>query len=101
MRKFINTEFSEQELRELIASTVKEVLQETFPKYLLLSNNSPPAISNDKLLSRKEVCQLLKVSLPTVVKLHNEGKIKFSIIRGSYRYNKKDIDQFLNQSGRG
>ena len=99
MKKFsLITEYSEIELKELIAEVVSEALQQTLSKHLIELKNSGSNNSPNELLDRKAVCKLLKITLPTLSKLQNEGKLKALIVGGSYRYYKKDIDNFLQGS---
>lgn len=92
----LQTEYNEIELKQIIADAVREILQQPLLQVVPQLSNSPPNFSSDKLLSRKDVSKLLNISLPTLAKLQNEGKIKAVIIGGSYRYSKKHIEQFIN-----
>ena len=87
------TEYSESELQDIIASAIKQAL-ETFE-----SKSSPPSAAppwNEPLLSRTDVCKKLKLSNPTVSKLHKQGKLKAIVVGGSYRYSKKSIADFMS-----
>ena len=93
MRHIITTQYTSEEFKFLIDTAVSEALQQLIP-LVLKSTNSPP--STTKLLTRKEVCKILHVSLPTLSKLQRLGKIKAAIICGSYRFSEKQIMDLMN-----
>lgn len=77
---------TKDELKELIAETVKEQLTEFFNK-----EKAP----DNRLLSRKEVATLLGVSLPTLHRWTLDGTIKAFRVGRSVRYKMNDIEQAL------
>ena len=88
------TEYSELELKSIISAAVAEAIQQFELKKTIPSENSQN--TSDHLLSRKEVCGILNLSLPTIAKLQKVGKIKAVTICGSYRYSQKHIADLLN-----
>lgn len=94
LRKFaLVTEYSEDDLKNIILSAVAQALQEFTTKLANKSANSPP--HTDYLLSRKQVSKLLNLSLISVAKLQKEGKLKSVILGGTYRYSQKHIMELL------
>ncbi len=53
-----------------------------------------------RLLTVKEVCEYLNVSKPTVYRLIKEGKLKPIKIGKATRFEKEDIDKFINEQKR-
>jgi excisionase family DNA binding protein len=49
-------------------------------------------------LSRKEVCELLKISLPTLDKLCKESFFKRIIIGGQVRFDQDQVLEAINKS---
>lgn len=96
MKRCITTEYSDVDFTALIESTVKKVLQQSLLELAPHLSNSPPEKLSEKLLDRKSVCELLKISLPTIAKLQREGKIRGVIVGGAYRYKKADVLAFIN-----
>lgn len=94
MRHIITTQYTPEEFKLLVDTAVSEALQQLIP-LVLKSTNSPP--STTKLLTRKEVCKILHVSLPTLSKLQKLGEIKATIISGSYRFSEKQIMDIVNK----
>lgn len=97
MKRCVTTELSDSEFKQIIFDAVAEILEQKLQK-LNLSQQTASTGTNDKLLSRAEVCKLLRISLPTLSKLQKDGKLKFIILGGSYRYRKKDVEKILNSS---
>lgn len=94
------TEYNELELAEIIKTAVQLALEQYSSKVLNQSSNSPP--TQDRLLTRRQVCAFLGITLPTLGRLQREGILKAIIIGGSYRYSKKHIDKVIcadNKSG--
>ena len=89
---------TEKELKSIITTAVTEALLQYTSNLIPTSANSPP--DPDYLLSRKAVCEILNLSLPTVSKLQKLGKIKAVTICGSYRYSKKHITDILNNKNK-
>ncbi len=53
-----------------------------------------------KLLTIKEVCEYLNVSKPTIYRLIKEGKLKPIKIGRATRFDKEDIDKFIEEQKR-
>lgn len=88
MEKFIVTNYDREELILMIKEAFREEL-----KTILAQQEKER--DYDQLLSRKEVAELLKVSLVTVSKYQREGIFPYSRL-GRYVYFKKgDIMQAL------
>jgi excisionase family DNA binding protein len=52
-----------------------------------------------ELMTRKDVCQLFKVSLPTVLRLEAAGKLTpVRLGAGSVRHRKSDVEKFITES---
>jgi len=98
MKRTICTEYNDTEFKELVASAVKEVLEQSLSQFIPRLANPTPNQLSDRLLSRKEACKSLRISLPTLAKLQKEGKIKVVIIGGSYKYSNKHIQEVMNGS---
>jgi hypothetical protein len=89
---------TEIELKSIITTAVTEALLQYTSNLIPTSANSPP--DPDYLISRKTVCEILNISLPTAAKLQKSGKIKAVTICGSYRYSKKHITDILNNKNK-
>lgn len=79
---------SKSELKELIADAVKE----QFPQFL--DQNKKP---DTRLRTRKEVAELLSISLPTLHTWTKEGLIKAVRIGQSVRYRPEDVEKALEE----
>ncbi|HEY5370636.1 MAG TPA: helix-turn-helix domain-containing protein [Hanamia sp.] len=90
------TEYNESDLRQIISELLSDLLEKYLSKTSPYLNNSPPLSSIDPLLTRSDVCKILHITLPTLSKLQDEGKIKATIVGGSYRYSKKNITAFIS-----
>ena len=90
------TEYNESELKKIISEVLSDLLGKHLSKTPPYLSNSPPISSIDPLLTRSDVCKILHITLPTLSKLQDEGKIKAIIVGGSYRYSKKNITAFIN-----
>ena len=77
---------SKSELKGIIAEALKEELSSFFSK---------ESKSDSRLRTRKEVAEMLSISLPTLNTWTKEGIIKTSRINNSVRYNMEDIEQAL------
>lgn len=59
----------------------------------LLSNSPIPGhVGRKKPITTKELCELLNITEPTIIRWRNKGKIPFMRIGGSFRY---DIEAVL------
>lgn len=80
------------ELEKLQKKWIKEVLQE----YIIEIKNQSEQI--DKMFTRKETAEFLKVSLPTLHIWSKTGKLKFYRIGNRVLYKKNEIMNALKQS---
>lgn len=78
---------SKDELKGLIAETLKEELSVFF--------NKENKLDDSRLYTRKEVAKILSISLPTLNTWTKQGVIKASRIGNSVRYSAEDIEQAL------
>jgi|ERR1035437_2823358 hypothetical protein len=96
MKKFsLTTEYSETELLNLIEQCVQKTIQQELSKIISQLANSPPANNNYKLLTRKDLKVMLRLSYPTISRLTKEGILKAKIVGGSYRYLATDVSKYL------
>ena len=72
---------STSELRDLIANVLKEELNIFFEKDKL----------DNRMLTRKQVCEMLGISLPTLHSWTKEGILKGIRIGNAIRYHAEDI----------
>jgi|GEM_PF-6322959 len=93
MKKVLTYEYSPQELTELIQNAVRDVLAD-FSLAHPVANNSPP-LADPEVLSSKEVCAMLGISAPTLIKYRKEGKISGKRIGGKIFYIKSNIEKLL------
>lgn len=94
MRRAFFFEYNRDELLELLKDAVREVLHEQ--NYVAPIANSPPAIQNLDVLSPAQVCDILRISRPTLNKYRKTGKLKGKKTDGKVFYKRSDIDNFLN-----
>jgi hypothetical protein len=83
----ILNEISEQELRSIISETVADELQKF----------SPPQKDQIKYLTRSEVSQLLRISLPTLNDYTKTGIIKGYRINGRVLYKSDEVENSLKE----
>ena len=95
-RFYLLTEYNESDLKQIISEVLSDLLEKYLSKTPAYFSNSPPISSIDPLLTRSDVCKILHITIPTLSKLQDEGKIKAIIVGGSYRYSKKHIGEFIN-----
>ena len=94
MRHIITTQYTSEEFKFLIDEAVKDALQQLIP-LISKSTNSPP--SSSPLITRKQACLVLNISLPTLSNLVKSGRLKASIIGNSYRFSEKHIMDLINK----
>ena len=51
-----------------------------------------------ELLTIKEVCEVLKISRWTAAKIIESGALKASMVAGTYRVKRSDIDKMINSN---
>jgi hypothetical protein len=93
MERQITFTYSPEELYSIIKSAVQEALssQET-----ITYANSPPISSPLDILSATEVCKVLHISRPTLIKYSNQKILVGKKVRGKIYYQKSAIEQFLS-----
>lgn len=99
MGKLFYTTYTESELKSLFAEIIQPLITSEIQKIIASPNNSPPKES-DTYLTRKETCQLLHLSLPTLTKLSKEGKLKAKVVGGSYRYSRQQVEKYMSGGNR-
>ena len=79
------------ELRTLIQESVKEEVQKILIEYKENLTETPI-----KLLTRKEACKLLNISLPTLHDWTSRGIIPYYKINTRIRFKQEDIEKLLS-----
>jgi excisionase family DNA binding protein len=87
--KFIVTNYDQSELISLIREAFREELKESL-------NQQEREIDYNVLLSRKEVAELLNVSLVTVSKYQRAGKLQYYRIARHVYFKKGEIMKALD-----
>ena len=95
MGKLIYTTYNELEIRSLLSEILQPIVAYEIQKVFSSSINSPPS-SDKEYLTRKGLCKLLNISLPTLSRLIKDGTLKPKIVGCSYRFSKNQIDAYMN-----
>ena len=95
LKQFI-CQYTELELVELIKQAIRAVNAEQ--SSVIHTANSPPLIDSTTSLSSKEVCALLGISAPTLIKYRQAQKIRGKKICGKYFYLYSEIQKMLSPS---
>jgi hypothetical protein len=90
MSQIILTTHTTEELAGLINSAVQEAIKNTLP---IINSVSP----SEKLLTRKETADKLKISLVTLNDWTKRGMIQSYIIGGRVLYKESEIEKSLHQ----
>ena len=93
MEQIILQGITAEELFKRLDNMIKDQMA-LFSKQL---KNSNPNSSDQDLLSRKEVCQILKISLPTLNTWTKEGLIPSYRIGTRILYKSEDVNSALNK----
>ena len=81
---------------EVMANTIREIVVSEIQKVKELISLTPKEDETDKILTREEVCKLLKVSPTTLFNWNNDKiLINYKVGRRVY-YNKSDVLAILN-----
>ena len=81
---------------EVMANTIREILVSELQKVKELISLTPKEDDSDKILTREEVCKLLKVSLTTLFNWNNDKTlVNYKVGRRVY-YMKTDVLALLN-----
>lgn len=93
MKKLYAFELSSQDdLLALIKQAVQEVLSDNHSSF-----NSLPPPNDIDVLTSKDVCNLLGISTPTLIKYRKSGRLRGKRVSGKYHYLKSDINNFLKK----
>ena len=87
MESTILTNVSTHELRDLISESVRKELENLFPI----------PVQENELLTRKQVAEILSISLVTLHDWTKRGLIPALRIGSRIRYNKADVMEALNE----
>ena len=98
MEKIIYTTYDESEIRNLLESIIRPIIASEIQKIILPSNSPHPDAK--EFLTRKDVCKLLNLSLPTVTELTKKGLLKAKILGSTYRYSRAQIDNYMNNANK-
>jgi excisionase family DNA binding protein len=55
------------------------------------------SVSNDEILTLKEIAQLLKVAEKTVCTMAQNSELPAFKVRGQWRFRREDIDRWIDQ----
>lgn len=94
MERTISFQCTPDELFELIKNAVRTVTAENKADTQI---NIPQA---DGVLSSKEVCELLHISAPTLIRYRKEGKIKGKRVGGKIFYKKSEVEKAITPAHR-
>jgi len=67
----------------------------------LFSQETKKSLNNDKYLTRREVTQLLKISLPTLHRYTKDGVLRSYRIGGKVRYKQHEVETALKERNFG
>ena len=87
--KFVVTNYNQDELISMIREAFREELKESL-------NQQQREIDYNVLLTRKEVAEMLKVSLVTVSKYQKSGKLQYSRLGRHVYFKKGEIMKALD-----
>ncbi len=76
--------FSEEEFKQMFTEVIKAALSEIKIE-----------VVEDKIMTRQEVADYLRISLPTLHDYMKKGRIPFYRINSRIRFKKKDLDKLL------
>lgn len=93
MNGLIIQQITLHELESLVRNVVREEIQSSAPPNNLLK---PPDIQDEILLSKSEASKILRVSLPTFMKMVKEGQVKPYKIGKRFKFKKSQILSSLN-----
>lgn len=95
MEKFL-IQLTQPELKALIRETFNEVVSNELKNHFIVP--APECTSGtQELLTRREVAQLLQVSLPTLHAYTKQGLIKAIRFGRQVRYRKSDIEAAMQE----
>lgn len=88
MKTIVVRELEVNELVEMICSKLKAEITDRLPEKEV----------NEEYLTRNETSKFLKISLPTLSKYCQDGRIKSYRIGRSIRFKKTEIEQLIDKS---
>lgn len=94
MERTISFQCTPDELFELIKNAVRTVNAEGKEQARV---NTPKV---DDVLSPKEVCKLLQISAPTLIRYRKEGKIKGKRVGGKVFYKMSEVERAITPAHR-
>ena len=97
MEKIIYTSYTEKDLTQLLSEIIRPIIEDEV-KNLLDENKKLYEKHADEFISRKEAATLLKVSTFTISNLMKKGAIKTTVVGGQYRFSKKELFKYLNNT---
>lgn len=86
-------EITPSELQQIIVGAVREAVSNVLLSITPQANSPTEEINT--YLTRQEVCELLKISPPTLSTYTKDGIIKAKRLGRSIRYQRKDIEEAL------
>ena len=96
MKKFtLTTEYSEQEIVSIIERCIQQIIKQELQKHISSAHSLATKYSS-KLLTRKELRRILRISYPTISRLTKNGTLKAKVVGGSYRYAESSIVKYLD-----
>ncbi|RYD57611.1 MAG: DNA-binding protein [Sphingobacteriales bacterium] len=88
-------ELSYVEFVELIDASVKKAISEMLQGDIPLFNTHSPPSNSIETYTTKEVCTLLGITPPTLIKYRKQGKIRAKQMGGKNIYLKSEVNKFL------
>ena len=85
MKTNILLTFSEDEFKQLLIEVIKAAMSDIKIE-----------IVEDKIMTRQEVADYLRISLPTLHEYMKKGRIPFHRINSRIRFKKRDLDKLLS-----
>ena len=80
-----------------LLAVVKQALHEALLELPSSNFNSDEPPDDFEVLSSKDVCNLLGISMPTLTKYRRRGKLKAKKVGRKYHYLKSDLNNFLKK----
>jgi len=78
---------------EEVKKIIEEIIDEKFtPVFKIIQSKTPPI----KFYTRRELAQLLSISLPTLSKWTAQGIITSTKVGSNVRYSHQDLERFMN-----
>ena len=94
MKRVITTEYSEHDFIELLSNLLQPIIEKALQNVSIPQNKSPP--TTELYYTRQDLCLILKMSLPTIGKLTEQGILKSYKFGKAHRYKCSEIEKFIN-----